>query len=225
MEKKRVTIITGFYGTGKSEFSVNYALKLSKELENLHLIDLDIINPYFRSREKEDLLNEHGVKLIGSVYKGKSALDVPAISPEITTPLRDKKTNVIIDLGGDTGGIRVMRGFKGFIQKEDNYEILYVLNATRPENATPELAIDHIEQLETEIGLKISGIINNSHLSKDTTFETVKNGNDVAKEVSKQKGIPIIFNSVNREIIDERFDNLEGEIFPLDITLREAWMS
>lgn len=227
MERKRITIITGFYGTGKSEFSINYAVKLSKEVEDLAIIDLDIINPYFRSREKEDLFNEHGIKLMSSAYKGKSTLDVPAVSPEIMVPLRNKSYDVIVDLGGDTGGIRVMRGFKGLIEKEDNFDIFYVLNSARPENDSAEKTIDHIEQLENEIGLPINGIINNSHLSKSTTFEIVKNGNQVSQEVSKAKNIPIIYNSVNQKLLDgdDRFNDLEGEIFPLNISLRGDWMS
>ena len=168
----RISIVTGHYGTGKTEFSVNLALALAADGERVMLADLDIVNPYFRSRERKALLEAAGVTLVTSSQAAAHA-DIPALPAELLTIFENRGLRGVLDIGGDPVGARVLARFRPKIEVED-YQLIYVLNANRPEVRTKEAAITYLRNIETTTGLTCSGIVNNTHLCGETTEDEVR---------------------------------------------------
>ena len=192
MNNKRIRIITGHYGSGKSEFSVNYALKLRGEIEGrLAISDLDVVNVYFRSRGMKDLLEEKGIHVIASSVDAPT-LDIPALSAEIHTPLLNKDYNNIIDLGGDKVGATVIARYRDMIDDED-YDMFFVVNANREKTQTAEEVMGYIDEIEAASKLKVTGLINNTHMLKATTIEDLEKGQEVCREVSKKYSNKVCF--------------------------------
>ena len=147
----RLSIVTGHYGTGKTEFAVNLALAMARDGERVMMADLDIVNPYFRSRERRKVLEEAGIRLISSSQACSDA-DVPALPAELLTILEDRSIRGVLDIGGDPVGARVLARFQPRIVMED-YQLIYVLNANRPEVREPENAIASLRGIEATTGL------------------------------------------------------------------------
>lgn len=219
---KRIRIIIGHYGSGKSEFSVNYAMKLAEMGRKVAIADLDIVNMYFRSREKAVEMENLGVKVIGSKINAP-AIEVPSISPEVLTPLQDESYDTILDVGGDQVGARALGRYVEYF-KEGNYDMFFVLNANRPETQTLEKTLEYMVKIEDVSRAKITGIINNTHLLKGTTAEDVLRGQKLALEVSARTNIDIKYISVLEDVVPSLPKDLEGEIFPIKMFMREEWM-
>ena len=186
----RVSIITGHYGTGKTELAVNLAFALAAEGRRVMLADLDIVNPYFRSRERRPQLEAAGVEVISSSQACSDA-DVPALPAELLTILENRDVRGVLDIGGDPVGARVLARFQPQITGED-YQLIYVLNANRPEVRTPESAAAYLRSIEDITGLACSAIVNNTHLCGETTPEEIRKGAALAAEVSRRTGIPVL---------------------------------
>lgn len=219
---KRIRIIIGHYGSGKSEFSVNYAMKLAEMGRKVAIADLDIVNMYFRSREKAAEMESLGVKVIGSKINAP-AIEVPSISAEVLTPLQDQSYDTILDVGGDQVGARALGRYVDYFV-EGNYDMFFVLNANRPETQTLDKVLEYMVKIEDVSRAKITGIINNTHLLKGTTAEDVLRGQKLALEVSARTNIDIKYISVLEEVVPSLPDGLEGEIFPIQMFMREEWM-
>jgi MinD-like ATPase involved in chromosome partitioning or flagellar assembly len=220
---KRIRIIIGHYGSGKTEFSLNYALKLNELGKKVAIADLDVVNLYFRSREKATLLEEKGIKIIGASIKG-NALDLPAISGEVLTPIQDKSYDTILDVGGDPAGARALGRYHEYFV-EGQYDMFFVLNVNRPETGTVEKALEFIRKIEDTSRAKVTGIINNTHLLKSTTIEDVIKGYQLSLELSELTGIPLKYNVALEELATLLPNDLVGEIFPIRLYMREEWMN
>ncbi|SET12166.1 hypothetical protein SAMN05660297_01478 [Natronincola peptidivorans] len=218
----RIRIIIGHYGSGKTEFAVNYAICLAKEDKKVALADLDIVNPYFRSREKENTLKEYGVKVIASYIKG-SGSDLPAVTGDVLGPLQDKSYAVVLDVGGDSVGARALARYKEYWDPRD-YDMFCVVNANRAETSNIEGVIQHIKAIETTSGAKVTGLINNTHLLNYTTVEEVLKGQELCTEVGKALKIPIKYICALQEVAEKLPNNLEGTILPIKMMMRENWM-
>ena len=220
---KRIRILTGHYGSGKSEFTVNYALQLRKEVEGpLSISDLDVVNVYFRSRGKKEFLEENGIHLISSSVDAPT-LDIPALSAEIHTPLLNQEHNNIIDLGRDKVGATVIPRYRNMI-KDDDYDMFFVVNANREKTQNAEEVMKYIDEIETASKLKVTGLINNTHMLKATTIEDIEKGQEVCREVSKQRNIPIRFISCLESLVDQIPEDFEGDVVPIHLYLRDEWM-
>ncbi|QQY79342.1 ATP-binding protein [Keratinibaculum paraultunense] len=222
LNDKRLRFIVGHYASGKTEFSINYAIKLVEMGKKVALVDLDVVNLYFRSREKKEFLEKLGIKVIASSVNA-SAVDIPAISAEVFTPMQDTSYEAVIDVGGDPDGARALGRYKDYIVEGD-YDMFYVLNANRPETQTAEKAVEYLRKIEDTARARVTGLINNTHMLKSTTVEDVLKGQEVALEVSKMTNIPIKYISVIEKIAKDLPDNLEGEVFPITLYMREDWM-
>ena len=222
----RVKIIIGHYGSGKTEFSINYAVNLAKMDKKVTLVDLDIVNLYFRSREKASMLESLGIKLIGSSIKA-SALDLPAVSPAVTTAFSDKTADAILDIGGDPAGARTLGRYKEYLIG-GNYDMFFVLNKYRKETDTPDKAINYIREIESVSRAKVTGIVSNSHFLKSTTIEDILGGVELSIEVSKKTGIPLKYITVLKELeegLKEKLpEDLQRIVFPIELFMREEWM-
>lgn len=216
----RVTIVTGHYGTGKTEFSVNLALALAAAHPRVMLADLDIVNPYFRSRERRAMLEESGIRLISSSQACSDA-DVPALPAELLTILEDRTVRGVLDIGGDPVGARVLARFQPKIVQED-YQLVYVLNANRPEVRKPETAIAYLRGIEDATGLTCTGIVNNTHLCGETTEAQIRKGAALAAAVSRETGIPVLCH-VAEERFAENLSDLPETVFPITIKMKKPW--
>ena len=216
----RVSIITGHYGTGKTEFAVNLALQLAGLNHQVMVADLDIVNPYFRSRERRDLLQEAGIRLISSSQACSDA-DVPALPAELLTILENRDITGVLDIGGDPVGARVLARFNDKIVPED-YQLIYVLNANRPEVRTPEAAIAYLRGIEATTGLTCTGIVNNTHLCNETTEREIRKGARLAADVSRETGIPVLCHVAEEKFLAELSD-LPEAVFPITIKMKKPW--
>ena len=214
----RLTIVTGHYGTGKTEFSVNLALALAREHPDVTLADLDIVNPYFRSRERKALLAQHGVTLISSSQACTDA-DVPSLPPQLLGLLDDPSRRGVLDIGGDPVGARVQARFRPRIAKED-HQLLFVLNANRPEVRQRDDAIRYLRSIEAVTGLSCTGIVNNTHLCGETTAEDIRKGALLAAAVSEETGIPLLCHTALETLAGELEDL---PLFPIRIYMKKPW--
>jgi hypothetical protein len=215
---KRITIIAGHYGSGKSEISVNLALNNKID----YIVDLDIINPYFRTRALDGLFEEHGIHLVESTVKGMLNSDMPYVSGEGAIPFVNKNITAIYDLGGTENGAKVLIQFLDRATDFENIDFLCTVNIFRPETATVEKIIHTITLLEAQTQLKITGLINNTNLIDETQEEEVIEGEKILKEVSKQLGIPIVYTVVEEH---KNFTYaFEGERITLNRYVARKWL-
>ena len=223
-DDRRIRIITGHYGSGKTEFAVNYVKKLRESVDGrVAIADLDIVNVYFRSREKKEELEEKGIQVIASNLDTAVA-DVPAVSGAMTMPVINKEYQYVVDLGGNDVGTLVLGRIKPLLDHAEA-DFFMVVNAYRPNTSTPEGIIEQMENLEYAAGLKVTGFINNTNLVRETTAECLLHGDEVLKEVTKRTGVPVKYVSyVKDEMTEEIPEGLSGELFPMEFNMRKTWM-
>lgn len=214
---KRITIITGHYGSGKSEVATNLAIQKHVDA----IIDLDIVNPYFRSRELETLFKSHNIKLISSTIANALGSDLPYISPQVFNPFINKSTKAIYDLGGDGVGARLLRQFSDYL--DDDIDLLCCINIFREETETVSKILKMINILESSGGVKVTGLINNTNLLRETRIEDIKQGEAVIKAVGEITGLPIVYTAIGN-FLDTTGIEFAGEKITLDLYLRKKWL-
>lgn len=224
MEKKKLIIITGHYGSGKTEYAVNKVLSLADMYGEAEIADLDIVNTYFRTREIKEFLNSKNVKVVDSNL-GNNTLDLPALSPGIMGVIENENVFSVLDVGGDAIGAKVLARFKTNVERED-YELLFVINANRPETQEVNKTIEYLKSIEATSGLKITGLVNTTHMLKDTEVSDILRGHDLCEKVSQHTGIPIheevCLKKIAGKIDDE---SIKKKLFPIDLYMRSDWMS
>lgn len=219
LQNKKTIVVTGHYGSGKTNLSVNLALELKRRGEDVTLTDLDIVNPYFCSAEFSGPLQRRGIGMISSMYAG-SNLDTPALSGRIEGQIGSGR--MIIDAGGDDVGAAVLgRYHRALVQS--GYEMLYVVNARRFLTGTPEEAAALLRQIENACRLRAAGIVNNTNLGAETTLETVEEGIAFGEETARLTGLPFLFTAADRELAG--LEGLKGPVFPVKIVVRQPWES
>jgi len=226
LDDKRVRIISGHYGSGKTEFSVNYVSNLKKVSDKkVAISDMDIVNVYFRSREKRQELTDKGIVVFDSSISALA--DVPAIPREMAMPFWNKEYDYVVDLGGNDVGTVVLGRFKDYIDPSE-VDFFMVVNVYRPDTCSPEAIIRQKEMLERKSGLKVTGFVNNSNLIRETGAEDILYGDQILREVSHLTGVPIKYTSFVKEVVKdmtpEIIEKLSGDVVPLDYYMREVWM-
>ncbi len=224
---KRVRIIVGHYGSGKTEFSVNYALKLAESIQDentkIAISDLDVINPYFRSREKEEILEKNGIEALSSILRN-STLDLPAISADLSVPILDDRYHYVMDVGGDELGARVLGSMSEVIRKFP-YDMFMVVNANREFTAKAEDVLRYIREIEASSKLKVTGLVSNTHLLWDTSCEDILRGYELCKQVQELSEIPLKYVVYpSRLDISNIKDQIDHELFSIEMIMREEWM-
>ena len=214
MEHKRVTLFAGHYGSGKTNIAVNYALLLAKEGKNVVIADLDIVNPYFRTKDSAAVLEAAGVKLISPQF-ANSNVDLPALPAEAYRLVEDKGIYGIMDIGGDDRGAYALGRYVPAIKAEGNYRMVFVANCYRPLTRTPEEALEVMKEIETACGLAFTDIVNNANLGPETTPETVLSAMDYMEKLSKLSGLPIFAHTAETAVAEQ----LTGKLSPV-ISLR-----
>ena len=231
----RITAIAGHYGSGKSEVSVNYALFLNRKLreqaaeagtepKQVTLFDLDIVNPYFRSRECKDVLNANGVKVTSSA-EAFPDVDLPYMPPELTALFQNPGQIGVLDIGGDPAGARVLARYGvelNKVIKAGDAEFWCVINANRPMTKTLDEARFYVQKISDTAGVKVTGLINNTHLFSGTEAEDIYRGERLVNAVSESMGIPVVFHAVRETLIGE-LDHDLSPILQIDIFLKKPW--
>ena len=217
---KRIQIVTGHYGSGKTEYAVNLALKLVQERDNVALADMDIVNPYFRSYEQAKRLEEAGVRVIVTSCGGVA--DIPAINPEVMSIFQQEKWTGVLDIGGDPIGARVLARFAPQLKSED-FDLLFVLNANRPETKDVESALQYMRGIEAECRQKVTGIVNNTHLCGETTAEDILKGAKLAQQLSERTSLPVIHHAVQRKFVEQVGSQLSEPVLPMNIYMKKPW--
>ncbi len=221
MKSKRITIFAGHYGSGKTNIAVNYALRLREEYDKVSIADLDIVNPYFRTKDSEKILAEKGIRLISSEY-ANSNVDVPALPAEAYSILDDLSVRAVIDVGGDDRGALALGRYTPSIIEQDDYEHLLVINKYRPLTPNCASTIGVMREIEIACGMKFTGIVNNSNLGDETTAEDVISSIGYAEEISKASSLPIRMTTVKEDL----YDTLKEKVVnctPIKLYVRQSW--
>ena len=216
---KRMNLFLGHYGTGKTNIALNFALMIKN---NVIVYDLDIVNPYFRTLDGKDILEENNIELIASDYANTN-VDCPAMNPECYRMIREKDKFAVVDIGGDDRGAYALGRFRNEILKENNYDMFLIINKYRYETRTPEETIDLMKEIEEVAGIKFTAIINNSNLGKETTKEVILDSLDYAKKVEELTGLEVKYTSIRSDLVKE-FNGEIDNILPLDLINYGLWV-
>lgn len=225
MNDRRIRIITGHYGSGKTEFALNYVRKLKKEADRVMLADLDIVNVYFRSREREELLTGEGIEVISSSLRQDSS-DMPALSARIRVPFVDKGCQCVVDLGGSEVGASVLGRLRPDMEGEE-IDFFMVINIFRPETCDGEAILREKENLERALPFPVTGFVNNTNLIHETRPEDILEGDRILREVSASCGVPVRYTACMCEEVKgwECLPALTaGEFFPMIYHMRAEWL-
>lgn len=217
----RLNIFVGHYGSGKTEVSLNYAMELKKQGKDVIIVDLDIVNAFYRTKDAEKILNEAGIEVITPAYANTN-VDIPALPADIFKIFTDKTKTIVIDVGGDDDGAVALGRFFGYISQED-YKLNLVVNTKRPLTDTKENIILMLRDIESCSRLKVNGIINNTNLSYDTTLELISDGEKTVKSAADELGIEFVFTGVKEELYDEYLKLTDAKVFPLKKYLKMPW--
>jgi len=195
-----VTVFYGLYGSGKTEISLNYAVRLAGSGRSVTLVDLDAVTPYFRARDVREELALRGVRVVAPKESLRSA-DLPVLPEGVRRVLRQGSDHVVVDVGGDPTGSRVLGGLKDALPPETTG--LFVVNSRRPFTRTVREAKQALESVTKAAGLEASGLVANTHLAELTTLEHVLEGLGFARELSKEVGLPVLMLCAPAELKDK----------------------
>ena len=215
MDHKRLTLFAGHYGSGKTNIAVNYALLLAKEGKKVCIADLDIVNPYFRTKDSAKVLADAGVELISPQFANTN-VDLPALPAEAYRLVQDKSVYGIMDIGGDDRGAYALGRYVPGILQENDYRMVFVANCYRPLTRTPEDALEVMREIEAACGLPFTHIVNNSNLASETTPETLLDSLDYMAKLSQISGLPLMAHTVMESVAD-KLPALPEPVIPLQL--------
>lgn len=214
-EYKRLTLLCGHYGSGKTNIAVNMAMDLRRRKERVAVADLDIVNPYFRTKDSSDDFSHAGIRLICSSF-ANSNLDLPAMPQDLYAITDDKNLSVILDIGGDDRGALALGRIAPAVMQENDYEMLMVINGRRPLTPDAESTVEVMREIECACGIGFTGIINNTNLGEETTADVVLGSIPYAEATAKLSGLPLVMTTVEESLFDELKWKI-GDLFPLKL--------
>ncbi len=215
MTNKRIVLFAGHYGSGKTNIAVNYAIKLKDEGFPVLIADLDIVNPYFRTKDSEKDLAEKGIELICSEFANTN-LDIPSLPKNMYRVVNDKKFRAVMDIGGDDAGAIALGRFAPFISEENDYEMVFVANFFRPLTRKAEDAFEVMKEIEAASSLKFTSIVNNSNLGEATEEKDIVSTFSETEKLARLSSLPVLFTSCEMRLYD-KFKDAGRKIFPLEL--------
>ena len=213
MEHKRVTLFAGHYGSGKTNIAVNYAMYLRSMGKRVAVADLDIVNPYFRTKDSEEDLRAAGIRLVSPQF-ANSNVDLPALPAEAYRLVEDKNLHAILDVGGDDRGAYALGRYTPFILEEGDYQMAFVANPFRPLTRTPQDALEVMREIEAAGHLPFTAIVNNANLGPETTPEHVLEAIPYMEELSALSGLPVWMTTAE-ETVAERLKGRVENLLPM----------
>ena len=207
---KRITILAGHYGSGKTNIAVNLAFSMKREGKRISVCDLDIVNPYFRTKDSLDDFQKAGIPLISSEFANTN-VDVPALPQAMYAVMDDRESYFVLDIGGDDRGALALGRLSPAIVEENNYEMLLVVNFFRPLTRDNQSMLEVMKEMEQAAGIRFTGIVNNSNLGEETTPEDVLSTVEKAKSFSELCALPVVMTTVREEL----YETLRGKISDL----------
>lgn len=215
MDFKRIVLLSGHYGSGKTNIAVNLALRMKAAREKVAIADIDIVNPYFRTKDSQAELEKAGIRLICSDFAG-SNVDLPALPQDVYAITDEPDLFSVIDVGGDDRGALALGRWRDAILRENDYEMLFVVNRFRPLTADALSTIEVMQEIELASGMPFTAVVNNSNLGEETTVRDVLNSRDYAAEICERTGLPLKMTAVREELypwLDSQIPNL----FPMKL--------
>ncbi len=212
---KRITLFAGHYGSGKTNLAINYALSLAAGGRRVVMADMDIVNPYFRTKDSEAELEAHGIRVLSSLYANTN-LDAPAMPASFYGIFEDKTSYAVLDIGGDDRGASALGRYAASIREEGDYECIFVANAYRPLTRTPAEALAVLLEIEAAGGVPFTAIAGNSNLGEQTTADTVLGARAYTEELSRLSGLPVVLWAVRRDLVPALGGQMDL-LFPLDL--------
>lgn len=215
MDFKRIVLLSGHYGSGKTNIAVNLALRMKAAREKVAIADIDIVNPYFRTKDSQAELEKAGIRLICSDFAG-SNVDLPALPQDVYAITDEPDLFSVIDVGGDDRGALALGRWRDAILRENDYEMLFVVNRFRPLTADALSTIEVMREIELASGMPFTAVVNNSNLGEETTVRDVLNSRDYASEICERTGLPLKMTAVREELypwLDSQIPNL----FPMKL--------
>lgn len=222
---KRLTVITGCYGCGKTELSINVARHM-KSIEKCQtvLVDMDIVNPYLKSSERKMLLLNEGIRVIASPH-AISTVDSPALSAQIQGVFDKQDEHVIMDVGGEDSGAVVLGCYAGmFARERSNTRCLFVINCMRPLTRTKGDILRLMQRIVHRSRLDLTGLVNNTNLSAETQTDMLLWGQDVVEDVSRESGVPQVLITGQKEVLANMPEKYHSLCFPINRVMRLEWM-
>ncbi len=201
-DSKRLTLFAGHYGSGKTNIAVNYAKKLAGEGKQVCIADLDIVNPYFRTKDSEEELSALGIRLVSPQYANTN-VDLPALPAESYRLVQDKSTFGIMDIGGDDRGAYALGRFTDAIKSENDYRMAFVVNCYRPLTSTVGDTVEIMKEIEAACGLRFNCIVNNSNLGAETTVKTVLDSLDFIERLTEETGLDVWMHTAEESLARE----------------------
>lgn len=217
---KQITIFAGHYGSGKTNLAVNYAIALRKAGHEVVICDVDIVNPYFRTKDSEEVLRENGVRLIASPF-ANSNLDIPSVPPETSAAFDVSGVYSVFDVGGDDSGAVALGQFADRMNERE-HEMILVINRHRLLTSRPEEVVTYMREIEAAARMRFTGIANNSNLGPQTTCEGFLQSLPYADAVSRLTGLPVLMHCVRADLAEQ----LAGKVpllFPVHIYGKSEW--
>ena len=215
MDFKRIVLLSGHYGSGKTNIAVNLALRMKAARGKVAIADIDIVNPYFRTKDSQTELEKAGIRLICSDFAG-SNVDLPALPQDVYAITDEPDLFSVIDVGGDDRGALALGRWRDAILRENDYEMLFVVNRFRPLTADALSTIEVMREIELASGMPFTAVVNNSNLGEETTVRDVLNSRDYAAEICERTGLPLKMTAVREELypwLDSPIPNL----FPMKL--------
>lgn len=215
MDYQRITLLCGHYGSGKTNIAVNMALELRSRYERVAVADLDIVNPYFRTKDSAEDFTRAGIRLIVSDYANTN-LDIPALPQDMYALVDDRELHCIVDVGGDDRGAYALGRLSPAIREENRYDMLLVVNRFRPLTPDADSVLEVMREIETAASLSFTGIVNNSNLGPETTPEDVLSSLPFAREIAEKSGLPVVLTCAEERVAEAlkgKIDNL----FPMHL--------
>ncbi|MGI6005347.1 MAG: ATP-binding protein [Christensenellales bacterium] len=222
---KRITIFCGNFGSGKTEIAIQTALDMAPRMKTV-LVDLDIVNPYFRSYNQKALLQAHHVRVIGPALEGNNT-ELRPISGEVYGIFGEPELFGVLDVGGDPAGAVALGRFSSMI-RQVGYDMQFVINIRRPLTGDAERILALMAQIEASARLEVTGIVNNTNLALETSPQDVLEGQEVCRQVARERNLPITGIYAMPGVIEALPEDFKAEhkglIKPLTIRMRQPWM-
>jgi len=223
LDLRGIVIIVGAYGSGKTEVAINLALAMKRRGTDVRLADLDLVNPYFRSREARHTLRNRGIDVVLPAEQYMHA-DLPILTPEVSGMLKKPTGLTLLDVGGDDVGATVLAALADFLEGKAP-EVLQVINPNRPHTDTVGGCLKKCREIEKSAKLSITGIVGNANLMEATQVQDILDGYDFAGRVAEAAKIPLRFITIPAALltrIDKR--SIHCPVLAVKRQLVPPWM-